>query len=251
MRSNQFFLSGVCLVATFLLLPSSQQTLRRQDRLTKSDALHAAVPGALDSWREPHMANAYGKLPLSFEANRGQVDPRVKFVSRGSGYTLFLTPTEAVLALSKSGTQTEPAGLVRARLLQREKTITTALRIKLVGGNANARVTGMDELPGKSNYFIGDDPKKWRTNVPNYAKVKLHGVYPGVDLIYYGNQRQLEEDFVVAPGADPRAITLKISGAEKVSIDAQGELVLANAAGEVHLRKPVVYQKAGGPDDKS
>ena len=91
----------------------------------------------------------------------------------------------------------------------------SVLRLKLVGANPAIPVTGLDELPGKSNYFIGNDPKKWRTNVPNYAKVKYQEVYPGVDLIYYGNQRQLEYDWAVAPGADPSAIRLAIDGAHK------------------------------------
>src|SRR5947207_7339241 len=83
------------------------------------------------------------------------------------------------------------------------------LQMKLVGANQAAKVTALDELPGKSNYFIGNDPKKWRTDVPTYGKVKYQGVYPGIDLVYYGNQRQLEYDFVVAPGADRKAITLE------------------------------------------
>ena len=95
------------------------------------------------------------------------------------------------------------------------------VRMKLVGANPQAKVSGLDELPGKSNYFIGNDPKKWRTNVPNYAKVKYANVYPGVDLVYYGNQRQLEYDFVVQPGADPRQIVLDVGAG---LVPAQGHL---------------------------
>ena len=90
--------------------------------------------------------------------------------------------------------------------------------MKLVGANARAKITGLDELPGKSNYFIGNDPMKWRTNVPNYAKVKYQSVYPGIDLVYYGNQQQLEYDFVVAPGANPRAIRFEIAGADGAGV---------------------------------
>jgi hypothetical protein len=109
-------------------------------------------------------------------------------------------------------------------------------------------VTGLEELPGKSNYFIGNDPKKWRTNVPNYAKVKYTSVYPGVDLVYYGNQRQLEYDFVVQPGADPKAIKLGFAGdvtgehATPLRIDGNGDLVVGTDGGEVIFHKPVVYQ---------
>src|SRR5439155_17798981 len=123
----------------------------------------------------------------------------------------------------------------------------------LVGANQAAKVTALDELPGKSNYFIGSDPKKWRTDVPTYAKVKYEGVYPGIDLVYYGNQRQLEYDFVVAPGADPKAIALKIeTGSSKLEnrkaqlrVDASGDLVVEADGTEVRFHKPVVYQPKG------
>ena len=117
--------------------------------------------------------------------------------------------------------------------------------MRLVGGNAKGRVVGLDELPGRSNYFIGNDPKKWRTNVPSYAQVKYEGVYPGVDLVYYGNQRQLEYDFVVAPGADPNQIKLSFAGADGMRVDAaSGDLVLKVGDDEVRFRKPAVYQPA-------
>jgi hypothetical protein len=115
--------------------------------------------------------------------------------------------------------------------------------MKLLGGNAKGRVVGLDELPGRSNYFIGNDPKKWRTNVPSYARVKYEGVYPGVDLVYYGNQRQLEYDFLVAPGADPNQIKLSFAGADGMRLDpASGDLVLKVGEDEVRLQKPAVYQ---------
>jgi len=136
----------------------------------------------------------YGRLPLSFEVNRGQTGDQVKFVSHGPGFSLFLTPTEAVLALSTPRTL-----------------LTNALHIKLVGANPEPGIRGLEELASKSNYFIGNDPSKWQTDVPNYAKVRYMSVYPGVDLAYYGNQRQLEHDFIVSPGADPCAITLGIN----------------------------------------
>ena len=116
----------------------------------------------------------------------------------------------------------------------------------LVNANPQSQAAGHDALPGKSNYFIGNDPAKWRTNIPTYAKVKYEGVYPGVDLVYYGNQGQLEYDFVVAPGADPGLVTLAFEGAREVHIDARGELVLGVEGGEVRQHKPVVYQEVAG-----
>src|SRR5208282_6759909 len=97
-------------------------------------------------------------------------------------------------------------------------------------------------LPGKSNYFIGNNPRNWRTNVPAYAKVRYAAVYPGVDLIYYGNRRALEYDFVLAPGADPSQIRLKVAGADSISVSSDGVVVLKTAAGNVNLALPQIYQ---------
>ena len=130
--------------------------------------------------------------------------------------------------------------------------------MSLAGANPKATVTGLDELPGKSNYFIGNDPAKWRTNVPTYAKVKYQNVYRGIDLVYYGNPQQLEYDFLVAPGADPKAISLDVAAIrssadggrrapgvdQKLRIDANGDLVIPAGEDEVRLHKPVVYQAA-------
>ena len=126
--------------------------------------------------------------------------------------------------------------------------LETVVRMKLVGATASAESTviGVDELPGRSNYFIGDDPTKWHTNVPHYAKVKYTGVYPGIDLVFYGNQRQMEFDFIVAPGADPSVIQIAFEGADKVETNNQGDLVLRIADDEVRLRKPFVHQESEG-----
>jgi hypothetical protein len=195
----------------------------------------SAASQEANAGQKTHLAENYGKLPLSFEANQGQTDSLVKFLSRGRGYSLFLTGDEAVLKLGRASQKSKvksqrsrvkdenrPSSLLTRPLKeakddrlaakdQRQKTEDTVVRMKLVGANASAEVSGADELPGKSNYFIGNDPKNWRTNVPTYAKVRYQGVYPGVDLVYYGNQGgQLEYDFVVAPGADPNIITLDV-----------------------------------------
>ncbi|MGH8489302.1 MAG: SBBP repeat-containing protein [Gammaproteobacteria bacterium] len=125
-------------------------------------------------------------------------------------------------------------------------TASTALRMQLVGANAKPRISGADALPGKVNYLRGNDPKQWRTNIPTYAKVKYENVYPGIDVVYYGNQRQLEHDFVVAPGADPKTIRLAFVGAENLAVDSQGDLVLISGGGELRLHKPLVYQEIAG-----
>ena len=192
-------------------------------------------------------SEAYGKMPLSFEANRGQTDEQVKFLARGSRSTLFLTASEAVLVFT---TREQPAEgrLHGARLTPVEsgQVTRTVLRMTLVGASPEPRLVGMEELPGKANYFIGNDPGKWRTNVPTYAKVRYEDLYPGIDLVYYGNQRQLEYDLVVRPGADPKEITLGFQGAEKLELDNQGDLVLHTAAGTIRQRKPIIYQEING-----
>src|SRR3989454_424664 len=195
---------------------------------------------------KPQVLAAYGKLPLSFEANQGQTEPQVKFLSRGRGYTLFLTHTEAVLTLTKADAHAKRQISGDATLVEPEKRAGTVLRMKFVGANPAPAVAGVGELPGKSNYFVGNDPKKWRANVPTYAKVRYQDLYPGIDVVYYGNQQQLEHDFVISPGADPKVITLAFEGVDGVAIDAQGDLVLQADGGEVRLRKPVVYQELRG-----
>ena len=158
---------------------------------------------------------AYGRLPLSFEANRGQAASAVKFLSRGSGYDLFLTSTEAVLNLKKpevrKSPQIAPISPIAFQSAPSAKSADdVVLRMKLIGSNPAAQISGADELPGKTNYFIGNDPSKWRTNIPTYAQVKYADVYSGIDLVYYGNQQQLEYDFIVSPGSNPNAIRLVI-----------------------------------------
>ena len=115
-----------------------------------------------------------------------------------------------------------------------------------MAANPAAKVTGEEELPGKINYLIGKDPSKWRTGVATYAKVRYEQVYPGIDLVYYGNQRQLEYDFVVGPGADPARIRLKLAGARKMYVDGQGQLVVQTAGGEVRWNRPEIYQEVDG-----
>jgi len=196
----------------------------------------------------PSVVENYGKLPLAFEANQGQSDPEVKFLSRGAGYSLFLTSTDAVLTLRQTSKQEAGAPGVRVRNSP-EKALresrSAVLRMKLVGSNAKTEVTGQDELPGKSNYFIGNDPKKWHTKVRQFEKIQYENVYPGVNLIYYGHQRELEYDFMLQPGADPQAIRLGIEGARGLRLE-HGDLVLTSAAGDVHLRSPHIYQEANG-----
>jgi hypothetical protein len=190
------------------------------------------------------VAEAYGKLPLSFEANVGQTDGHVRFIAHGVGYHLFLTTTEAVLALRETVAEGQDAKVTRPAAGGPTPGAYRVLRMKLAGSNAGADAAGLDVLQGKYNYFIGDDPARWRTDVPVYAKAEFRGIYEGVDLVYYGNQSQLEYDFQVAPGADPRAIKLLFEGADAVEVTGEGDLVLKVKGGAVCMRRPVIYQSA-------
>src|SRR5882672_6446297 len=189
----------------------------------------------------------YGKLPLQFEANRGQTQKDVRFLSHGPGYNLYLTAGEAVLVLTKPNPDAKrDVRDTQARPDAKAPLKSVALRMSLVGATRDPQVSGLDELPGKANYFVGRDRSKWHTNVPTYAKVHYKNVYPGIDLVYYGNQRQVEYDFVVAPGSDPKKIVLDFKGVKNLDIDARGDLVLHAPGGDVRQHKPVVYQEIDG-----
>ncbi len=205
----------------------------------------------------PQVLDSYGKLPLSFESNHGQTDGQVKFIARGAGYTLFLTPTEAVFSLqqnraarrvpwsesaTENGTQ-ELGDAVSNHAPKLGQQKNSVLRVQLVNADRNAAVTGLNELPGRTNYFRGNDPSKWTTGVATFAKVQYSDVLKGIDLVYYGNQGQLEYDFVVSPEADARRINLKFSGARNLHVDRQtGDLVLRVEQEEIRFHKPVAYQ---------
>jgi hypothetical protein len=214
---------------------------------TPSEAIANAAKIAKPSDGEgsAKVVHEYAKLPMGFEPNVGQANAQAKFLARGEGYTVFLTPGEAVLGL-RNGISTKPRDFARDSLVSPERRSGDTLRIKLIGANSEPVLAGIDELPGKSNYLKGNQPANWHVGIPNYRRVAERGVYSGIDLVYYGTQRQLEYDFVVAPWADPRVIQLAIEGSKKLHIDAQGELVARVKGGEVHLKKPVAYQEANG-----
>ena len=197
---------------------------------TLSSAANRAETGRVSAEVKARALLNYGKLPLSFEENRGQSDARVKFLSHGSDYSILLAPSEVLLNLQagdKAGHQ-------------------STIRIGFPGAKPSPAMAGDERQSAISSYFIGNDPSKWVTGAPNFARVRYRELYPGVDLAFYGNQGQLEYDFVVAPGADPRAIHLAFDGAEGLRIDSAGDLIVSTAAGAVRQHKPIVYQASGG-----
>src|ERR1700752_1042099 len=235
------------------------------------------APTASDPESRARIAENFGKLPLSFEINKGQIDQRGKFLSNGPGYDLFLTANEAVLKVPKprtlqadksNGTAAakkpgakesaakesaakEPApGKEQAQSVSvtannnadasvREGTI---LRLKLLGASSKPQIEGQEELLGKLNYFVGDDPANWHRNIPTYRKAYFKDVYPGSDVVYYGKQQELEYDLIVAARANPKLIRFTVEGADKIRLDKSGRLLLSLKHGEVSLNKPVIYQ---------
>ena len=171
----------------------------------------------------PTAAEAFGQIPLSFEVNQGQTDAQVKFLARGTNGTVFFTPGATVLSLAGNGSD-------------------AALYMSLGGANPNSNIVGLDKLSSVTNNFVGNDPSKWQTNIANYGRVEEQGIYPGIDLSYYGNNQQLEYDFNVSPGADPNAIRMSFQGAQSTSIDSQGNLVLQINGSSVVEHAPVLYQ---------
>jgi uncharacterized protein (TIGR03437 family) len=166
----------------------------------------------------------WSNVPLSFEPNTGQASAEVRYLARGSSYTLYLACGETVLAARNQ----------------------SPLRTRLSGANPSARIAGEVSQDSRSNYFIGNDPAKWHTSVPNFARVRYAGVYPGIDLVYYGKDGHLEYDWIVSPGADPQEIRMIFESTDQLRIDKQGDLVIRTGGTEYRHKKPVIYQEVAG-----
>ena len=189
------------------------------------------------SMSKARVLKSYRALPMSFEMNQGQADRTVRFLARGQGYAILLKPSEALLALQPPGQNTrlpEKAG-------ELPRPPYRVLKMKIERANLSAPATGLHRLPGISNYFIGNDPSRWHTHIPTYEKVQFENVRPGVNLVYYGNQRQLEYDFVLSPGVRPESLRLSFEGSD-ATVDEQGDLVFSSTGGKITFRRPVAYQ---------
>jgi len=184
----------------------------------------------------PHPADGSSSLdlPLTFEPNRGQSEKGVQFVARGPGYTLYLNGDGSSFHFSSAA----------ARATNRKR---SPLFMKLVGQKkSDSALMGFDERPSKSSYFIGSDPKKWFTGIPNFGRVSQREIYEGIDVIYHGSQGQLEYEFKVAPHAQPETITIAILGADHVHRNSQGDVLFSVANAEMHLQRPSAYQEVNG-----
>ena len=202
----------------------------------------AAGPGP----DEPSKPSALGTLPLYFEADGGQTSGDFQFLARGRACNFFVGPTESVLVLTQLDPAPHRARPGRAAASGGQLRATRELRFEFVGANSTASVNGTGELPGKANYFLGHNPAQWRTSVPLFARVRVAQIYPGVDLVYYGNEQRLEYDFVVAPQADPGRISIHFTGADQVRLNAEGELVFTLGRETIRQPKPLVYQTIHG-----
>ncbi len=232
------------LFAGLLLLgaTNAQSLPGPKDPPTGGVASHNAIL-PLHSARKPAVKE-FGRLPLSFEPNQGQADRGVRFLTHSLGSTLSLNASEAVFTLPS-----HPRSLVKSPTTHQAlgKSSFRSLRMQLLGADSRAAALQQQPLIGRVNYFLGKDPSQWHANVPTFARVGFRGVYPGVDVVYYGNQQRLEYDFIVAPHADPRQIDLGFAGAQGVHINAAGDLIVRVEGRELTWRKPAVYQqdKAG------
>ena len=252
-------------VATILAMRAPRTLASSQSPRASDPAQQPSSPVIAAANHSPRIA--YAKLPMSFEPNLGQSDPRVRFLSRGRGYTLFITPSEAVLSMRSPSKNSRPDYLASSRTNSREPAPgirrgaatrgndtkkdgageSAVVRISLKGAARAPQIEGVDRMAGRSNYFIGNDPRKWHTDVPNYAKVELKNVYPGIDLIYHGSaQANLEYDFRLAPGADPNAIRLGFSGADKLALNERGDLIVSVGESKLVEHAPAIYQESGG-----
>lgn len=189
-------------------------------------------------------------LPVAFEANQGQVDPQVKYLAKGSGFRLFLTQDEAVVSLLKQAAPENAADshtFKPAQFSKNRKNEETVVRVRLAGANHQAEVQGQHELPGHVNYLIGRDSSRWHRGVPMFAEVSYRGIYPGIDVVYHGSdQHRLEYDFVVAPNANPNSIRMAISGGDKLSVNGNGDLLIAAGSSELTEHRPIAYQTIDG-----
>jgi len=254
---------AIVAVAAVAVLASATG-LPRHGSNSKRSAVSSRQPSSnstLTPATRAHLQAHYAALPLAFEANQGQADPQVKYIARGNGYKLLLTSSKAIMSLPGRNRYSEVrevmmhkrrgAAGVKAMMKKqsakgRQASPMASLQMNFLGANQHSQLVADDLQSGKVNYFLGNDPSKWHSNVPLYGRVSYRNIYPGIDLAFHGASHQLEFDYVVSAGADAAAIALDFQGAENVQTDDAGNLVLATSAGPVQVNKPVAYQSKNG-----
>jgi hypothetical protein len=267
MRSLRGRVSAFCVltliiaVAVGLAAPTEVQSVKQTSKPTSSIKAPNIKSVATPVQRRA-IASKFGELPLSFEVNVGQAARSVDFVSHAGGETVLLAATQATVV---TGGQTptsstdpflkklSPAQLKRFEATKAYRTPrfrrpakATKVSLAFEGADTKATAQPLNALPGAVSYFLGNDPSKWHSGVSTYARVKYHDVYPGIDLAYYGNRRQLEFDLVVSPGADPHSIVLNFGEGERLTALRDGSLKVGEAASALVLHHPSIYQLEGG-----
>lgn len=243
---------AVIAVALIVLSPAHREAARTASSASLASQPRLSQAKAVTPAARERLQAAFAALPLAFEQNQGQIDPQVKYMARGNGYKIFLTNNEAVFSFQPKSpasdltTGRRMQGLHAKNSFNHQNSLAAVVRMRLVGGNSEAQVAAGNPLPGKTNYYLGNDPRNWHTNISQYARVSYKNVYPGIDLAYYGEQSRLEFDFIVSPEANPTPIDLTFSGAQHLTANASGNLVVSSAAGDVVLHKPVAYQQQDG-----
>jgi hypothetical protein len=235
------FIKVACLggaaIALLIIVPLMAHQDAARARKDSQSEVSASPPSRRFESGLGRTLKVHSALPVGFEPNHGQADERVRFLSRDRGYTLFLTASEVVLVLGDHLAAAKPYA----------RSNSDIVRIKFVNANPAPSIIGLDALPGKSNYFMGNDAKRWQTGIPQYQRVQYRAIYPGIDVIFYRNRyEQLEFDFVIAPGADPKAIQMAFEGATRLKADSSGAVFLRSGTAQVRLAKPVIYQMESG-----
>jgi hypothetical protein len=233
------------LLVTLGFICTTLSALSAQEQVTGKQPRTIVQDGALSA--RSKAINKLAALPLGFESNRGQLDPRVKYSAKGSQYTLFLTPSEAVFALPKKVEIPSSIKSITAQAAVGETSqpsTWTSIGLRFSGATPAPTFSAHDQLPGVKNYFVGRDKSKWATDVPLYSLIQEHDVYPGIDIAYRSTKHDLEFDFLVNPGADAKQIHLEFEGAKDIWIDDFGNLILSSTAGDVHIHRPIAYQEA-------
>jgi hypothetical protein len=256
-RFTRTLFSGLAILALFLG-SGRVEAGRSPDRPAGTERASIApplVPIGPVATRNP-FEGPWGTAPFFFEANLGQAPSQARFLVRGRGYGLALTQDGALLRMEGAprSKELESADLCDPEVARRYRTDPpkdleipqSVVRMRLVDGNPDAEIVGLDPLVHRTNYFRGNDPAKWVTDVPNFARVRLASVWSGIDLVFYGREGELEYDFVVRPGADPAQIRIAYEGADEIRLDGRGDVVIRTANGEMRQRRPLVYQETGG-----
>jgi hypothetical protein len=247
----RFIISIVATAAILLVhLPAKHQGTAAPD----SNHSFASQPASVASVASGRIQASYASLPLAFEQNQGQTDAQVQYLARGNGYTVFLTASDVVFSLRPRSVANDNDLRRGAELFRSKKELrnnarnesASVVRMQFLGANSRPQAAPDGPLPGKSNYFIGNDPSKWRSDVPNYSRVIYRDVYPGVNLAFHGAQRRPEFDFIVALGANPALIGLRFTGNRGLKIDGSGNLLISSAADDIVLHKPIAYQEHDG-----